>query len=164
MIIVGFSNTPNLLGCVDIFECPKCLNTSNWQLLKIDKFFTLFFIPIIPTGNKYSLVCEFCDHQEILSKKDFINYKLKYEIELAFSDGEITFDEREIKLNEINYLIDHEKEIKRKKALEGIEEWRLLASKKSDEELMVIYFKERYQYNPSMLIAVKAEIDKRKLI
>jgi hypothetical protein len=42
-------------------------------------------------------------------------------------------------------------------------EWIDLASKKSDEELLTIYFQERYKYNPSMIIAVKSEIEKRKL-
>ena len=164
MIIVGSRNTPKLLGYVDKFECPKCLNRSNWQLLNIEKYFTLFFIPIIPTGNEHSLICQVCDHQEILSKKDFIKYKLKSDIELSFSEGKITENERVLKLNEINIIIEQEKESRRNKALEGITEWTDLASKKSDEELMNIHFKERYKYNPSMLIAVKAEIEKRKLI
>ena len=164
MIIVGLKNIPKLLGFVDKFECSKCLNSSNWQLLNIEKYFTLFFVPIIPTGNVYSLVCEHCNHQEILSKKDFINYKLKSEIELLFSEGEITDNERELKLKEINVIIEKEKESRRNKALEGSKEWINLASKKSDDELMTIHFKERYKYNPSMLIAVKAEMEKRKLL
>jgi hypothetical protein len=45
----------------------------------------------------------------------------------------------------------------------GFSEQQELASKKTDEELLKIYFQERTKYNPSMLNAVKAEIDKRKL-
>jgi DNA-directed RNA polymerase subunit M/transcription elongation factor TFIIS len=163
MIIVGYRNTPKLFGCVDNFECPKCLNKSNWKLLNLEKYFTLFFIPIIPMGNEYSLICQHCDYQEFLSKKDFINYKLKSEIEQSCSEREITENDKEIKLKTINALIEQAKESRRNKALEGSKEWTDLASKKTDDELMTIYFKERYKYNPSMLIAVKAEIDRRKL-
>jgi len=164
MIIIGYNTTPKLMGSVDYFECPKCLNNSNWHLLKIENVFTFFFIPIFPTGNEYSIICEICNHQENLSKVDFLNYKVKSEIELSFSKGEITGNEREIKLKEINIIIEQKKEISRKKALEGSKEWTDLASKKSDEELLTIYFKERFKYNPSMLVAVMAEIEKRKLI
>ena len=163
MIIIGSRNTPNLLGYVDKFECPKCLNYSNRQLLNIEKYFTLFLIPIIPTGNEYGLLCEFCNHKEILNKKDFINYKVKSEIELAFLEGEIADNERELKLNEINIIIEQDKESRKNKALEESKEWIDIASKKSDEELLTIYFQERHKYNPSMIIAVKAEIEKRKL-
>jgi len=70
----------------------------------------------------------------------------------------------EIKLKTINTLIEQAKESRRNKALEGGKEWTDFALKKlDDDELMTIYFKERYKYNPSMLIAVKAEIDRRKL-
>jgi hypothetical protein len=98
-----------------------------------------------------------------LSKKDFINYKIKSEIEQSYFEREITENDKEIKLKTINALIEQAKESRRNKALEGSKEWTDLASKKSDDELMTIYFKERYKYNPSMLIAVKAEIDRRKL-
>ena len=55
-------------------------------------------------------MCEYCDYQEFLSKNDFINYKLKSEIEQSFSDKEITENERELKLKEINEIIEEEKE------------------------------------------------------
>lgn len=163
MIILGYRNNPKFFGFADNFECPKCFNRSNWQLLKLEKYFTLFFIPIIPTGNEYSLICEYCDYQEFLNKNEFINYKLKSEIEQSLTDRELTENERELSLKEINEIIEQEKESRRNKALEESKEWEDLALKKSDDELMTIYFKERYKYNPSMLIAVKAEIDKRKL-
>ena len=163
MIIVGFKNIPKTLGSVDKFECPKCLNYANWKLLSVEKYFTIFFIPIIPTGNEYSIICEFCNHQEILSKKYFINYKIKSEIELAFLENEITENERNLKTNEINRINEKDKKSRRNKALEGSKEWTGLASKKSDEELLTIFFQERYKYNSAMIIAVKTEIEKRKI-
>lgn len=160
MIIIGYKSTPKILGYVDKFECPKCLSNTNWKLLNVEEYLTLFFIPIIPTGNDYYLICDYCNHQEILSKKEFINYKIKSEIELAFLENGITNNERELKINEI---IEQDKENKRNNALEGSKKWIDLASKKSDEELLTIYFQDRYKYNPSMIIAIKSEIKKREL-
>ena len=164
MIILGYKDTPISLGTVDKFECPRCLNQSNWQLSHLEKFFTLFFIPIICTGNVYTLTCEHCGHEDILSKKDFLNYKAKYDIELSFSEGKISEEEKTLKLKDINIILEQEKEIKRKKAKEESKEWIELASKKSNEELLIIHFKERHKYLPSLLIAVKNEMEKRKLI
>ncbi len=155
---------PKSFGVIDKFECPKCLNQSNWHLSHLEKFFTLFFIPIMCTGNVYTLTCEQCGHEDILSKKDFINYKAKHDIELSYSDGKISEEEKTLKLKEINVILEQEKEIKQKKAIEESKEWIELASKKSNEELLIIHFKERHKYLPSLLIAVKNEMEKRKLI
>lgn len=163
MIIVGYNTVPKILGYVDTFECRRCLNIVNWKLLNIENYFTLFFIPIIPTGNAYKLICESCNHEEILDKNDFTNYKIKSEIESDFLDNLITQDEKETKINEINKIILQDKERRRNKAIEGSKEWADLASEKTNEELLTIYFHERYKYNPSMIIAVESEIEKRKL-
>ena len=64
---------------------------------------------------------------------------------------------------EIDKIIAQDKEKRKIKALNGSKEWTDLASKKTNEELLKIYLRERYKYNPSMIIAVKSEIDKRKL-
>ncbi|MFD1016190.1 zinc-ribbon domain-containing protein [Winogradskyella rapida] len=162
MIIVGFKNTPRILGTVDKFECPKCLNNTNWELLSVEKYLTLFFIPIIPTGNEYNIICAICKHQEILSKQNFKNYNLKLDIESTFSENKISENKRNLKLNEINRIIEEDKKNQKNIALQGSKEWSDLASKKSNEELLSIYFKERHKYNPSMIIAVKNEIEKRK--
>lgn len=164
MIILGYRDTPISLGTVDNFECPRCLHQSSWHLSHLKKFFTVFFIPIMCTGHVYTLTCEHCGYEDILSKMDFINYKAKHDIELSFSEGEISGEEKKMKLKEINIILEQEKEIKRKKAIEESMEWIELASKKSDEELLTIYFKERHKYLPSLLIAVTNEMTKRKLI
>ena len=163
MIKVGFKTIPNKLGLVDKFECPKCLNNTNWGLLRVKEYLTIVFIPIIPFGNKYRLICEYCNHEEILSKKHFINYKKKSGIEQAFFDNEITENERNLKINEINRVIEQDKKSKVNNSLEEINECKDLASKKSDEELLTIYYEERYKYIPSMIAAIKNEIEKREL-
>ena len=47
--------------------------------------------------------------------------------------------------------------------MEEINECKDLASKKSDEELLTIYYEERYKYIPSMIAAIKNELEKREL-
>ena len=163
MIIIGHKMNPLLLGTVDKFECPYCLKHANWQLLKVEKHFTLFFIPLIPTGSVYSLICEHCNHQKILSKDEFSIYQRKSDLNSQYEEGEINENEWQLKIDAINIEIEKIKEIERSNALIESVEWADLASKKSDEELLRIYFQERNKYNSAMVIAVKNEIEKRKL-
>ncbi|WP_282071374.1 hypothetical protein [Polaribacter atrinae] len=162
--IISFKDIPNILGSVDTCECPKCLNISKWSLLEMEEYITILnIIPIIKIGNNYSLFCEVCNHQEILSKKHFKNYKKKLDIEWLFSENEITEQERNLKINEINIIIEKAKINKLNTSPEERKECKELASKKTDEELLTIYFKERYKYIPAMITAVKSEIAKRNL-
>ena len=163
MIIFGYKDIPKTLGCVDRFECHGCLNIAKWNLVRVETYFTLFFIPIILTGNQYIILCGSCGHQEVLNKEDYTNYKTKSDIEISFLENIITQDEREVQIIEIDKIIAQDKEKRKIKALNGSKEWTDLASKKTNEELLKIYLRERYKYNPSMIIAVKSEIDKRKL-
>jgi hypothetical protein len=163
MVIVGFWNNPVAFGTVDTFDCPKCFNSSNWQLSYTSTYFTLFFIPIIPTGNYYNLVCPICNHQIELSKKEFKNYKSFSDLQLAKQRNEINNFEYELKLNDIKSLIEADKKIESDKALEESKSWDDLVRIKTDDELIIIYYHERYKYNHSMLVAVKREIDKRKI-
>ena len=160
---INLKKIPNVLGFVDRCECSKCLNISNWKLLEVEEYFTLYYIPIIPIGRNYRIVCEICNHQEILSKKHFINYKKKIDIEWLFSENEITAQERNLKITEINIIIEKAKINKLNTSPEERKECEDLASKKTDEELLTIYLKERYQYIPAMITAVKSEIEKRNL-
>lgn len=164
MIIVGYKTIPDLLGAVDAYECPQCINHVNWQLLIIEKYFSLFYLPVFPMGKAYSLICENCHYKESLNKTDFGYYKARYEIDLALTNNEITHDEGESKLVEINKIIEQRKAMKRAEAKEGSKEWIGLASKKTNEELLTICFHERYKYNPSFIIAVETEIEKRNLL
>jgi hypothetical protein len=163
MIIIGHKTNPQLLGTVDNFECPYCLRHVNWQLLKVEKHFTLFFIPVIPAGNVFSLICEHCNHQETLNKDEFSIYQTKSDLNVLYEDGEINENEWQLKIDEINIEIEKIKEIERGNALRESVKWADLASNKSDAELLKIYFQERSKYNQAMVIAVKNEIEKRNL-
>lgn len=164
MIHIKLKETPVLLGIVDTFECPGCLNHSNWNLLRIDRHISVFFIPIIPLiSASYKLKCESCNHKAIIRKQEIKNYKVKLAIEESFSRGLINDYERIVKIKEINFLIENEKQLRKTIAISESSNWTDLTRSKTDEELLKIYFRQRHHYNAAMVIAVKAEIDRRRL-
>ena len=164
MIHIALKETPVLLGIVDTFECPVCLNISNWNLLRIDRHIALYFIPIIPLiSASYKLKCASCNHKEIIRKEEIRNYKVKLEIEESFLRGLINEYERKSRISEIDFLIENEKQNRKNIAILESAKWTDLTRTKTDEELKNIYFMQRHNYNPSMVIAVKAEIDRRRL-
>jgi hypothetical protein len=164
MIHIALKETPVLLGIVDTFECPGCLNISNWNLLRIDRHIAVYFIPIIPIiSASYKLKCASCNHKEIIRKEEIKNYKSKLEIEESFLRGIINEYERKSRISEIDFLIENEKQNRKNIAISESSKWTDLTKSKTDEELLKIYFRQRHHYNPSMIIAVKAEIDRRRL-
>lgn len=52
-------------------ECQQCHNHVRMALLNLKKWFTLFFIPVIPYGPEYFLVCPSCGHAVKLNKTQF---------------------------------------------------------------------------------------------
>ena len=165
MIHISVKETPKLLGIVDTFECPVCLIHSEWNLMRIDRHIEVYFIPIIPLiSASYRLDCENCGYELILRKEEIKNYKAKLEIEDLFAYGSINEYERKSRISEIDFLIEKVKQERKDIAISESSKWTELTQKKTDDELLKIYFKQRYQYNPSMIIAVKAEIDRRRLM
>jgi len=42
-------------------QCPNCYQISYWNIIRVFKFFTLFFIPLIPFWMQYYMTCPHCD-------------------------------------------------------------------------------------------------------
>jgi hypothetical protein len=40
--------------------CPNCNNQTFYRYLTVSKWFTLFFIPVIPISSKHYLMCPVC--------------------------------------------------------------------------------------------------------
>lgn len=60
MIIFGTRGVKSTLNSGD-FLCPQCNQTKQYRHRKVTKFFTLYFIPIIPLGKKGEYVeCREC--------------------------------------------------------------------------------------------------------
>ncbi len=52
--------TRRFYGSVMTRQCNHCNNHSGWQLCVARKWFTLFFIPIIPYSKSYCITCPHC--------------------------------------------------------------------------------------------------------
>ena len=60
-VIFGFGRrTVRVLGFTAARLCGNCRNTSQWKVIKVTRWFTLFFIPIIPYSSKYVAMCPTC--------------------------------------------------------------------------------------------------------
>jgi len=69
-IIWGFRQSKKELGIVGFFHCNRCNNDSEWRLLKIVSWFTVFFIPLIPYRTKYYAYCPICHDASAISKEE----------------------------------------------------------------------------------------------
>lgn len=69
-IIWGFRKTKKELGIVGFYHCNRCNNDSNWRLLKIVSWFTIFFIPIIPYRTQYYVYCPVCQSATKVPKEE----------------------------------------------------------------------------------------------
>ena len=42
------------------YPCPKCAHTTMFTAMESKRWFTLFFIPLIPLGGRFLIRCNFC--------------------------------------------------------------------------------------------------------
>lgn len=94
MIIWGWGRrTVRRYGPVTYQKCPNC-NNSNWfNLVGIRRWFTLFFIPIIPYSSKHLLLCPVCSRGQELSGADLAHAKQLNEIAVQYTNQAISGDE-----------------------------------------------------------------------
>ncbi|HMK92319.1 MAG TPA: zinc-ribbon domain-containing protein [Thermoleophilia bacterium] len=60
-IIFGFGRrTIRVLGFTGVRLCPNCRNSSQWKVLLIRTWFTLFFVPVIPYESRHVAMCPVC--------------------------------------------------------------------------------------------------------
>ena len=91
--IYGTTRTKSDLGRVLCMQCGYCQRVCWHKLFKIRKWFSFFFIPIIPYGKEHVFICELCDtafdiKDEYLEKVMLINEKA-----VEMEDGLITEEE-----------------------------------------------------------------------
>ena len=61
--IIGFGKTTvERLGSAGTRVCPNCGNQTEWSRLRIKKWLTLFFIPVIPYKTYDAAVCPVCKY------------------------------------------------------------------------------------------------------
>ena len=74
----GHVRTTHLWNTAEL-TCPNCHNTTRWQVIKIQHWFTLFFLPIFPYSTKHYLKCPICDIGIVVS----INSKTQSIMEIS---------------------------------------------------------------------------------
>ena len=69
MIIFGFRSFVKALGMLTLV-CNHCHNPAAHRLVQRSRWFTLFFIPVIPLGFSRYTVCAYCATASKISKDD----------------------------------------------------------------------------------------------
>jgi hypothetical protein len=59
MILFGVRSRRKRLGTATT-ECPQCHKTCSQAVARLQRWFTLFFIPVIPFSTRYYAVCSMC--------------------------------------------------------------------------------------------------------
>ncbi len=62
MIILGFRSGNKVMGQIQ-YPCQQCHNNSFHTVVRMRRWFTLFFIPTIPTRTTFSSRCNICGFQ-----------------------------------------------------------------------------------------------------
>jgi hypothetical protein len=150
-------------GAVKQQQCQNCHNTEFWQLNKISRYFTLFFIPIFPHNSDYWYHCPICNYGVQLDSDMFESYKSIAEVNKAFLEKQIDETERLKQLEEIYKIVDQKTDTKRLKNIEESKDFVEQVVSKTNEELSYILNVKRADYNPAFIVAVEEEIKKRKI-
>lgn len=81
--------------------CPHCDNESWLTLVKERRWFSLFFIPVLPLGRAdYWLVCSICGAAAELRKQEFKEFKSCVKATEEFRSGRISENEYGHRLDE----------------------------------------------------------------
>ncbi len=150
-------------GPVQQHICKNCNNTEFWQLNKISRYFTLFFIPIFPHGSDNWYFCPICNCGIKLEPEMFIYHKSIAEINTAFMNKLIDKEERQKQLEDVYEQIDKINDEKQIKYIEESKSWKDQVVAKTDSELLDILNNSKNDYNPAFVIALEEEVKKRNL-
>jgi hypothetical protein len=101
-IIFGWRTIIKNIGAVYKKMCDRCHNEKFWILTKSTRWFTLFFIPIIPTRTRYFLACPICKHGYVLTGEQLKVAKPLAEINQQLANGSITEAEHTARMNLLN--------------------------------------------------------------
>lgn len=102
-IIFGWGHTrTNEIGVVFKERCPHCSNDTNFLLIVVKVFFTLFFIPVFPYSVKRLITCSICNFNYELDTEDFERLKYLADIYKKYSSGLLTEDEYSSLVKEFN--------------------------------------------------------------
>ncbi len=119
MILFGWGfQTIKQFGIVFKNLCEHCHNEEYWILARTINWFTLFFIPVFPYKIDYRLSCPVCQYGLSLNREQINDIKPLAIANQQLINGEITNEEHQFRLNQINNKPEQlETEIKKVKEL-----------------------------------------------
>ena len=85
LIIFGMRSKVKDMGTL-LVVCRRCNTPAANRLMRIDRWITLFFIPVIPVSKKYRLTCTFCGGTTSISKQDALQFEAAAQ-QQAFGQG-----------------------------------------------------------------------------
>ena len=68
--------------------CSSCHTPAAHALTRVRKYFTLFFIPIIPLGDKYATSCTMCGYGMRITKEAAYQYLAMAQQNSTARDGQ----------------------------------------------------------------------------
>jgi uncharacterized protein YbaR (Trm112 family) len=90
IILFGWSfKTEKTIGPARKQHCPICNREEFHILHRESRWFTLFFVPVVPYEHHYTLYCPFCKHTEELPAGESKKLKPLAELHRAFMIGEL---------------------------------------------------------------------------
>ncbi|MCL1915021.1 MAG: zinc ribbon domain-containing protein [Eubacteriaceae bacterium] len=69
IFIGGIQDFKKKVGNTGRFACSQCGNTDFYDLIRVRKWFTLFFVPIFPISTQYWASCPHCGSGHQISKE-----------------------------------------------------------------------------------------------
>jgi zinc-ribbon family len=73
IILFGFRRRATRLATIFVM-CAYCHTPAAHALTRTRRYFTLFFIPVIPLGTKYITTCTMCGHGTQITKEGADQY------------------------------------------------------------------------------------------
>jgi hypothetical protein len=73
IILFGFRRRASRLATIFVM-CAYCHTPAAHALTRTRRYFTLFFIPVIPLGTKYITTCTMCGHSTQITKEGADQY------------------------------------------------------------------------------------------
>jgi hypothetical protein len=73
IILFGFRRKSTRLATIFVM-CAHCHTPAAHALARTRRYFTLFFIPVIPLGTKYFTTCTMCGHVTQITKEGADQY------------------------------------------------------------------------------------------
>ena len=85
-------------------KCGNCNNSGFHRLLHVRKWFTLFFVPVIPYESHHFLLCDVCSRGFELHGPQVDKAKRMNEATTAYLNKQTTEEQYKLTLNEVRVL------------------------------------------------------------